>query len=240
VTTLKIDVLTLFPQMFRGPLSESLIGKAQDKGLVQIRVHDLRDYSTDPKHRKVDDKQFGGGAGMLLKVEPIYNALKALCGDLENPETKPHVVYLSPQGKVLDNNSALRLSGKKHLVLLCGHYEGIDERAFRWIDEEVSIGNYVLTGGELPAMVLTDAVCRMVPGVVKEWESVRNDSFFGRSLLDHAQYTRPAEFMGMKVPETLVSGNHGAIEEWRRKSSLDNTLRKRPELIDGSEERKAS
>lgn len=240
MTTLKIDVLTLFPQMFRGPLSESLIGKAQDKGLVQIRVHDLRDYSTDPKHRKVDDKQFGGGAGMLLKVEPIYNALKALCGDLENPETKPHVVYLSPQGKVLDNPSAMRLSGKKHLVLLCGHYEGIDERAFRWIDEEVSIGNYVLTGGELPAMVLTDAVCRMVPGVVKEWESVRNDSFFGRSLLDHAQYTRPAEFMGMKVPETLVSGNHGAIEEWRRKSSLDNTLRKRPELIDGSEERKAS
>lgn len=231
MTTLKIDILTLFPKMFVGPLSESLLGKAQARGLVEVSVRDLRDYSEDKKHRKVDDKPFGGGAGMVLQVQPIHDALQALCGDLNDPEKKPHVVYLSPQGKVLDNSAALRLSAKRHLVFLCGHYEGIDERAFRWIDEEISIGNYVLTGGELPAMVLTDAVCRMVPGVVKEWESVRNDSFFGQPLLDHSHYSRPAEFLGMRVPDTLVSGDHGEIEAWRRRSALDNTLRKRPELL---------
>jgi len=231
---LSIDIITLFPGMFCGPLSESLLGKARSKGLVNINVHDLRGFTQD-KHHQVDDRQFGGGSGMLLKVEPLFNALKSLYPDLENEketEDKPHIIYLSPQGKLLSNDKAVGLSKKKRLILVCGHYEGIDDRAMRWIDEEISIGDYVLTGGEIPAMAVADAVCRMVPGVVKEWESVENDSFYKSSLLDHSNYTRPSEFMGMKVPETLLSGNHKEIRMWRLKNSIQNTLNKRPELMD--------
>lgn len=227
MATLEIDVLTLFPKMFSGPLSESLLGRAQDKGLVRIEVHDLRNFTKD-KHRKVDDKPFGGESGMLLQVEPIFKALKALS---KNFKARPYVIYLSPQGKTLDNAAALELSEKKRMVLIAGHYEGIDERAMKWVDREVSIGDYVLTGGELPAMVLIDAVCRMVPGVVKEKASVENDSFFKSPFLDHSHYTRPSDFLGMKVPEILVSGNHKAVAEWRLKSSLQNTVNKRPDLL---------
>lgn len=237
MAALTIEILTLFPGMFEGPFGESMLGKARQKGFVDLRVHDLRRWA-EGRHKQADDRQFGGGAGMLLKVEPIYRALKELCGDPDAVKGKPWVVYLSPQGKPLSTQVAKRLTARKHLIFLCGHYEGIDERALRWVDEEVSIGDYVVTGGELPAMVLTDALCRMVPGVVKEWESVENDSFYKPGLLDCSHYTRPALFMGMQVPETLVSGNHKAIEQWRRKSALQNTLEKRPELLD-AEARKA-
>lgn len=227
---LKIDILTLFPEMFRGPFEESLIGKAQKNGLIEIRIHNLRDFTTD-KHRQADDKQFGGGVGMVLKVEPIFKAIKKMSESSEKKSgSKPWVIYLSPQGRTLNQQVALDLSNKKHLILLCGHYEGIDERAMEWIDEEISIGDYVLTGGELPAMVFTDAVCRLVPGVVKEWKSIENDSFFG-SALDHAHYTRPAKFKNLNVPETLLSGHHREIEKWRSRSSFQNTLTKRPDLL---------
>ncbi len=226
---LKIDILTLFPGMFAGPFSESLIAKAQQKDLVNIQIHDLRDYTKD-KHRKVDDKPFGGGAGMLIKVEPIYNALKKLGRVLLKKKSKPWVVYLSPQGDKLTQTAARKLAAKKHLIFLCGHYEGIDERAAKWIDQEVSIGDFVLTGGEIPAMALTDAVCRMVPGVVKEQASIENDSFFN-GLLDCSHYTRPDDFMGMKVPPVLLGGNHKEIGKWRQKSSEENTRTKRPDLL---------
>lgn len=246
--TLKIDILTLFPKMFSGPFQESLVGKAQSKGLVQIQIHDLRNFTVD-KHRKVDDKPFGGGRGMLLKVEPIFNALKQLSVEpspaakpkkrlgkdgiskKQAREERPFVIHLSPQGKTLNHSLARQLSTKKHLILICGRYEGIDERAMRWVDAEISIGDYVLTGGELPAMVLVDAVARLVPGVVKEWESVQKDSFFD-PLLDCSQYTRPANFLGMKVPQILLSGNHREIERWRKENSLLNTFKKRPDLLE--------
>lgn len=227
---LKIDIVTLFPKMFDGPLKESLMGKAKDKGLVRVQIHDLRLYSKD-KHKKVDDKQFGGGAGMVLKVEPIFNAIQALSG-----KEKPWVVYLSPQGQKLSQRLALDLSKKRHLILLCGHYEGIDERAMQWIDQEISIGDYVLMGGELPAMVLTETVCRLVPGVVKEWESIENDSFFNFHL-DYAHYTRPAEFCSIKVPDVLLSGHHKEIEKWRQTNALQNTAVKRPDLFQKNEVR---
>ena len=225
---LKIEILTIFPAMFEGPFRESLIGKARARGLLEIAVHDLRDFSLD-KHRKADDALFGGGPGMLLKLEPIHRAFKSL-GALKTGRSKPTVVYLSPQGKPLSQNLARDLALRKHLILLCGHYEGIDERAMRWIDLEVSIGDFVLTGGEIPAMALADAVSRMVPGVVKEWGSVQNDSFFNGTL-DCAQYTRPAVFLGMKVPEVLISGNHKAIAAWRRKDALERTQKKRSDLL---------
>ncbi len=225
---LKIDILTLFPKMFEGPISESLIGKARNKGLIDICVRDLRSYSSE-KHGKVDDKEFGGGPGMLIQVEPIYRAVKEIAS-AKRSKTKPCVVYLSPQGKKLNQKLALDLSKKKHLILLCGHYEGIDERAMEWVDEEISIGDYVLTGGEIPAMVLTDAVARLVPGVVKEWDSIENDSFFKNSL-DYPHYTRPQKFLNYEVPSVLLSGNHKEIAKWRNESSQKRTLEKRPDLM---------
>ncbi len=226
--SLKVDILTLFPGMFEGPFRESLLFKAQEKGLLKISIHDLRDY-TEGRHRKADDKIFGGGSGMLLQVEPLWNALKAL-GAMKKGKNKPTVVYLSPQGRKLNQSVVRDLAPKKHLLLICGHYEGIDERVMRWVDEEISIGDYVLTGGEIPAMVLTDALARMIPGVVKEQSSVENDSFY-QGLLDCSHYSRPAEFLGMKVPEVLLSGNHRAIEKWRKVDAMERTLKKRPDLI---------
>ncbi len=228
MSILKIDILTLFPNMFSGPFQESLLKKAQEKELIDIQIHDLRQFSSD-KHHKVDDKQFGGGPGMLLKVEPLVKAIESL-SQLGEGEQKPWIIYLSPQGKTLKQNKALELSQKKHLILICGHYEGIDERAMDWINEEVSIGDFVLTGGEFPAMVLVDTVCRLVPGVVKEWESIVNDSFFSDKL-DYSHYTRPAEFKGKKVPEVLLSGNHKEIENWRETDATTRTFNKRPELV---------
>lgn len=226
---LKVEVLSLFPEMFTGPFGQSLLAKAREKGLIELNVHNLRDFTKD-KHRKVDDRQFGGGSGMLIKVEPIYNALKQLGALSKSRKSKPWVIYLSPQGQKLSHSLARGLSLKKHLVLICGHYEGIDERAMKWVDQEVSIGDFVLTGGEIPAMAVTEAACRLVPGVVKEQSSIENDSFFNR-LLDCSHYTRPEKFLGMEVPGVLLSGNHAAIAEWRNKSSLENTKAKRPDLL---------
>jgi tRNA (guanine37-N1)-methyltransferase len=225
---LNIDIVTLFPKMFHPVLKESLLGKAQKKGLIKLEIHNLRDYTQD-KHRKVDDKPFGGGVGMVLKVEPLYTIIKHL--SKKKGAGKPYVVYLSPQGQTLNQKIAFDLSQKKHLILICGHYEGIDQRAMQWIHTEISIGDYVLTGGELPAMVLTDVVCRLLPGVIKKQESIEKDSFF-ESKLDYSHYTRPAKFLNMKVPKVLLSGNHKEIAAWRTKNAQENTLRKRPELLE--------
>lgn len=229
-SALKIDVLTLFPGLFEGPFAESLVKRAQDKGLISIRVHSLRQWSDDKRHLKVDDRPFGGGAGMVFRPEPLYRALKALGG--MKKKNKAWVIYLSPQGKVLNQEKAQLLAKKRHIILICGHYEGIDERIFEWIDEEVSIGDYVLTGGEIPAMVLIDAVVRLVPGVVKEPGSIANDSF-SNGLLDYPQYTRPSRWRKRDVPDELLSGDHKRIDAWRQKMMLQQTKAKRPDILRG-------
>ncbi|AKL98570.1 tRNA (guanosine(37)-N1)-methyltransferase TrmD [Endomicrobium proavitum] len=231
---MKIDILTIFPQMFNGPLSESLIGKAANKGILEINVTDIRSFSKD-KHKKVDDKPFGGGVGMVLKPEPVYDALKSVGVKKKNKEyknsfAKPLVIYMSPQGKTLNSDLVKNLAKYKHIVFLCGHYEGVDERIMNFVDEEISVGDYVLTGGEIPAMIVTDAVARMIPGVVKEEDSVKNDSFYN-GLLDYPHYTRPAVFKKFKVPEVLLSGDHKKIENWRKNEALKRTLQRRPDLI---------
>jgi tRNA (guanine37-N1)-methyltransferase len=234
---MKIDILTIFPEMFTGPLSESILGRARKNGILEVNCIDIRSFS-DNKHKKVDDKPFGGGAGMVMQAAPIYKAIRSTGAKkknalYKNPYAKPLVIYMSPQGKKLDTALVKKLSKYKHLVLLCGHYEGIDERVLNWVDEEISIGDYVLTGGEIPAMVLTDAVSRLVPGVVKA-ESVKNDSFFN-GLLDCPHYTRPAVFKNLKVPEVLFSGNHKKIEAWRNAQALERTKKRRPDIkIKGS------
>jgi tRNA (guanine37-N1)-methyltransferase len=231
---MRIDLLTIFPDMFSGPLTESLLQKAQEKKILDIAIHDIRSFTKD-RHRSVDDRPFGGGPGMVMNAEPVYEALKSLGAAKTKPRTKPSkkrplVIYLSPQGETLNQKLVNELAGYKHLVLLCGHYEGIDERAMRWVDREISIGDYVLTGGELPAMVLIDCVARLLPGVVKETQSVAQDSFFN-GLLDYPHYTRPLVFKGQAVPETLLSGHHAKIEQWRREQSLIRTMTRRPELL---------
>jgi tRNA (guanine37-N1)-methyltransferase len=222
--------------MFTGPLTESLLKKAQEKKLLKINVHDIRSFTTD-KHKAVDDRPFGGGPGMVFKPEPVYRALKSVgaaksrkLAEWPKDKTKPFAIYLSPQGKTLNQDVAKRLSAYKHLVLLCGHYEGVDERVLGWVNQEISIGDYVLTGGELPALVLVDTVSRFVSGVVKEEESVQRDSF-SDGLLDYPHYTRPNEFMGFKVPDVLLSGDHKKVEEWRKKIAMEKTLEKRPDLL---------
>lgn len=226
---MKIDILTIFPEMFAGPLTESLIGKAREKKILDIRIHDIRSCATD-KHRSVDDKPFGGGPGMVMKPEPLYRALAAV--GATRKKQRPYVIYLSPQGQRLDHALAVGIARHKHLVLVCGHYEGIDERLMRWIDGEVSIGDYVLTGGELPAMVLIDVIARFVPGVVKERASVEQDSFYN-GLLDYPHYTRPAVFKGMKVPPVLLSGDHARMDAWRKEQALERTRQRRPDLLQG-------
>ncbi|MFH1367925.1 MAG: tRNA (guanosine(37)-N1)-methyltransferase TrmD [Elusimicrobiota bacterium] len=232
---MKIDVLTIFPEMFSGPLTESLIGKALKKKIVEIKITDIRSFTKD-KHHIVDDRPFGGGPGMVMKPEPAFAAFRHLGINPGKKQTewpaknRPLVVYLSPQGKKLSHERAKRFAGYKRLVLLCGHYEGVDERIMKLVDQEISIGDYVLTGGELPAMVLIDAVLRFLPGVVKEISSVEQDSFCN-GLLDYPHYTRPSEFNKMKVPGVLLSGNHKEIDKWRAEQSLTNTLRKRPDLL---------
>lgn len=219
--------------MFEGPMSESLLGRAGERGIVKIRIHNLREWSGDQRHHAVDDRPFGGGPGMVLQVEPIYQALKALRADgarVFGKKAKPHVVYLSPQGSVLTQAKAGSLSKRPWVILLCGHYEGIDERAMRWVDEEISIGDYVLTGGEIPAMVLADVVVRLVPGVVKEPGSIAEESFQGRHL-DYPHFTRPSVWKGRKVPAVLLSGDHAAIRQWRAERAREATRKKRPELL---------
>ncbi len=228
----RIDILTLFPKMFDGPLSESLIGRARERGTIDLRIHNIRDFSTDRRHRTVDDRPYGGGSGMVIQAEPVFRALKTVrsSGKKVFKDKDPFVIYLSPQGKPLSQPLAHKLAGHPWLVLVCGHYEGVDERVMKWVDAEVSVGDYVLTGGELPAMVLADAVIRLVPGVVKESASILNDSFQGK-LLDYPHYTRPAVWRGKKVPAVLLSGDHEEIKSWRMKQAEAITKRKRPDLV---------
>ncbi|MDD5356142.1 MAG: tRNA (guanosine(37)-N1)-methyltransferase TrmD [Candidatus Omnitrophica bacterium] len=225
---MRIDILTIFPEMFEPILDESIVRRAKDKGLVKIAVHNLRDYSDD-KHRKVDDRPFGGGPGMVFKPEPVFKAVGYIKSKIKNQKSK--VIMLTPQGKVLNQKLAKELSKSKNLILICGHYEGIDERVrVKLVDEEVSIGDYVLTGGELPAMVLVDAVVRLVKGVLGDENSSQSDSFCD-GLLEYPQYTRPADFKGMKVPKVLLSGDHQKIAKWRKEQALKVTRKKRPDLM---------
>ena len=223
---MRFDVLTLFPEMFE-PVKTSILGRAEKKELIELNLINFREFSTD-KQRHVDDCPYGGGAGMVIKPEPVYAAYRSIVDELSY---KPKVIYLSPQGKVLHQKMARELAKEEHLILLCGHYEGIDQRLLdEIVDEEISIGDYVLTGGELPAMVLIDAISRNIKGVLNE-ESVEEESFSEENLLEYPQYTRPEEFMGRRVPEVLLSGHHANIEKWRREQSLEITKRKRPDLL---------
>ena len=220
---MRFDVLTLFPEMFE-VLNQSVIGRAKEKGLINVNLINIRDFSKD-KHKKVDDTPYGGGAGMVMMPDVVYDAYKSV------KDEKAKVIYMSPQGKKLDQKKVEELSKQEHLILLCGHYEGIDQRVLdKIVDEEISIGDYVLTGGELPAMVLIDSVSRYVEGVLKD-DSTKEESF-SQGLLEYPQYTRPEVFEGQQVPEVLLSGHHENIDKWRRKQSLKITLNKRPDLLE--------
>ena len=219
---MKFDVLTLFPEMFDN-LKQSIIGRAQEKELIEINTTNIRDFSKN-KHKKVDDTPYGGGAGMVMMPDVVYDAYQSVKTD------KARVIYMSPQGKRLDQKKVEDLSKESHLIILCGHYEGIDQRVIdKIVDEEISIGDYVLTGGEIPAMVLIDSVSRYVKGVLKE-DSIKEESF-SNGLLEYPQYTRPEVFEGEKVPEVLLSGNHQNIDKWRKEKSLEITKLKRPDLL---------
>jgi len=221
---MKIDVLTLFPAMFAGPLDESIVKRAREAKLLDLKIHNLRDWTHD-RHKTVDDRPFGGGPGMLLKVEPIFEAIESL----QREKTK--VILLSPSGRKFDQSIARELAQSEDLLLVCGSYEGFDERVCEALaDDELSIGDYVLTNGALPAMVVIDAVARLLPGVLGDDESSRDESF-SHGLLEYPQYTRPAEFRGMKVPEVLLSGNHAEIEKWRREQAKLRTENQRPDLL---------
>lgn len=220
---MRIDVLTLFPRMFEGPFAESIVKRAQEAGLVEIAVHDIRDWAED-RHRTVDDTPYGGGAGMVLKPEPLSRAIRAVRGG------DGHIVLLSAQGRLFDQAMARRLAKVTHLVLVAGHYEGVDERVIEQaIDEEISVGDYVLTGGELPAMIVADAVARLVPGVIDE-ASLAHESHTG-GLLEGPQYTRPPDHEGKRVPQVLLSGDHPAIAKWRRAEAIRRTAERRPDLL---------
>jgi tRNA (guanine37-N1)-methyltransferase len=223
---MKVDVLTLFPAMFSGPLDESIIKRARTMGMLDLRIHNLRDWTHD-RHRTVDDKPFGGGPGMLLKPEPIFEAVESLADE------KTRVVLMTPTGRKFDQRLARTLSQCPHLVLVCGSYEGFDERVrVHLADDEISIGDYVLTNGALPAMVVIDAVTRLLPGVLGDDASTQEESF-SQGLLEYPHYTRPAEFRGWKVPEVLLSGNHAEIAKWRHEQALLRTKEKRPDLCSG-------
>lgn len=220
---MKFDILTLFPEMFEG-LSKSIIGRAIEKGIINLNVIDIRNFSKD-KHKKVDDTPYGGGAGMVIRSDVVYDAYKSIS------DNDAKVIYMSPQGKKLDQEKVENLSKEKHIILLCGHYEGIDQRVLdEIVDEEISIGDYVLTGGEIPAMVLVDSVSRYVEGVLTK-ESISEESF-SNGLLEYPQYTRPEIFNDTKVPEILLTGHHENIRKWRRKESIKNTYFKRPKLLE--------
>lgn len=228
---MRFDVLTLFPELISTVLSESIIGRAQNNGLVEINTINIRDFTVN-KHRKVDDYPYGGGSGMIMSAQPICDAYHSIIDKLEH---KPRCIYMSPQGKVLTQDMARRLRDENHLILLCGHYEGIDERVIETIvDEEISIGDFVLTGGELPAMVLIDCVSRLVPGVLSGEEAYSQESHYS-GLLEYPQYTRPYEFNGMAVPDILLSGHHANIELWKKQQSLLRTYKKRPDLLENYE-----
>jgi len=234
---MRIDILTLFPEMFKGPFDESILQRAQSNGLVEIKLHNLRKWAVD-KRGTVDDRPYGGGTGMILMIEPIYKALNEL--KTKNSKLKTKVILLDPRGKVFNQKIAQKLSKEKHLIFICGHYEGVDERVKEHlVDEVISIGDYILTGGELPAMVITDAIVRLLPGVLEKPEAIKFESFsdlkIGKlkigNLLEYPQYTRPENFLGWKVPKILLSGNHQKIAEWRRKKAEELTKKLRPDLL---------
>ena len=225
---MRIDIISIFPGMFAPVLNESIIKRAQQKGIVKIYIHDLRDFTLD-KHRKVDDRPFGGGSGMVMAAQPIFDAVAKIKKDAGT--RKPKVILLCPQGKVFKQKSANKFSREKHLIFICGHYEGIDERVRQsLVNEEISIGDYVLTGGELPAMVIVDAVVRLIPGVLGDKNSLNFESFEG-NLLEYPQYTRPASFRSMPVPEVLLRGDHKKIASWRKSEALKRTKDRRPDLL---------
>lgn len=222
----RFDILTLFPEGLRAYLAASLLGKAAEKGLVDFRLHDLRDYTSD-KHRKVDDEVYGGGEGMVLKPEPLVRAIEAIRKDYR----KGRVIYLSPQGRRLTQAVLKELGGYEEILLVCGRYEGIDERALEgWVDEEISVGDFVLCGGELPALALVEGLTRLVPGVVGKANSLVEESF-ADGLLEYPHYTRPEHFAGRDVPAVLLNGNHREIQKWRRQQALKRTYQKRPDLL---------
>lgn len=225
---MKIDILTLFPEMCEAVLNESIIGRARKAEKVELQCHNIRDFANN-KHNKVDDMPYGGGMGMVMSSEPIYNCYKSLYSE---GEPKPHLIYLSPKGETLTQKKVVELSKLDRIVLLCGHYEGVDERVLdEIVDEQISLGDFVLTGGELPALCLADAVCRMLPGVLSDNLCFEDESHFS-GLLEYPQYTRPAEWNGRAVPEVLLSGNHAEIAKWRRKQSLEITRELRPEMFE--------
>lgn len=225
---MRIEIATLFPEMCEAYLSESIIGRARKSGAIEVHCHNIRDYTLD-KHRRVDDKPFGGGMGMVMQAEPIYRCWQAVCEQLGE---RPHTIYMSPQGKTLTQQRAVELSHESALFLLCGHYEGVDQRVLdKIVDEEVSIGDYVLTGGELPALVLTDAIARMCGGVLPAAIAFEEESHFS-GMLEYPQYTRPEVWEGMAVPEVLMSGHHMNIAKWRKEESLRVTMEKRPDLLE--------
>ena len=227
---IRFDVLSIFPEMLVSPLSFSLLKKAQEKGLVEVSLHDIRDWAED-KHKMTDDAPYGSGCGMVMKVEPVEKALAAV----KNSEKKALVVLMTPQGETLNQEIAKELAEKEQVIIICGRYEGVDERIREHLtDREISIGDYILTGGELSALVLIDAVSRFIPGVLGNSESTLNESF-SHGFLEYPQYTRPAEYKGWKVPEVLVSGNHAEIERWRRYESLKRTYKRRPDLLEKTE-----
>lgn len=228
---MRFDVLTLFPDMFNAVLGDSIVGRAQAAGLLEFNFVNIRDFSAN-KHKKTDDYPYSGGGGMLMTPQPIYDAYKSITADCEE---KPHTIFMSPQGQVFNQKKAVELAGYDRLVFLCGHYEGVDQRVLDMlVDEEISVGDFVLTGGELPAMTVIDAVARMIPGVLADKSSYTNESHFS-GLLEYPQYTRPEEFMGVKIPEVLISGHHKNIEIWKRHKALEATLKKRPDMLEKAE-----
>jgi tRNA (guanine37-N1)-methyltransferase len=237
---MRFDVITIFPEIFRGVFEFGIVRRASESDLIQISIHDLRDH-TDDRHRQVDDRPFGGGAGMVMKPDPLFRAVNAIAGTTSDGAaavTRPFVVLLSPQGRLFKQSVAEELSRLDRLVLICGRYEGVDERVTQGlVDDELSIGDYVLSGGEIAAMVVVDAVTRLLPGALGCETSAERESFAGSGdlsgLLDFPQYTRPADYQGMKVPEVLLSGHHGEIERWRRRKAIEKTLKRRPDLLNG-------
>ena len=225
---MRIDIITLFPEMCEAVMSESIIGRARKKGAIEVECHQLRDYAFD-KHKRVDDTTYGGGMGMLMKAEPIALCFEAIC---EKLGTRPHFIYMSPKGRTLTQSRLRELSQIENICILCGHYEGVDQRLIdEFIDEEISIGDYVLTGGELPALVFADSVSRLVPGVLSDDICFSEESHFD-GLLEYPQYTKPAVWRGIEVPEVLLSGHHENIEKWRREQSLEEKKKKRPDLLE--------
>lgn len=228
---MRIDILTLFPDMCDTVLSHSIIGRARQAKKVEINCIDIRDYTLD-KHRRVDDKPYGGGMGMIMAPQPIYDCFSALCDEIG---AKPHLIYLTPQGKTLTQERVKELSKLDNIALLCGHYEGIDERVIEALEpEEISVGDYVLTGGELPALIVADAVSRMLPGVLSDDECFEEESHYN-SLLEYPQYTHPSVWQDRKVPEVLLSGHHANVDKWRREQSLKRTMERRPDMLENAQ-----